>query len=67
MLVIGELQLMRVLMEYVAYFNPARPRQGPAQQTPTPTASPPGAFKTGKVLVFPVLNGLHHDYRWAAA
>jgi putative transposase len=28
MLVIGELQLIRVLKEYVAYFNPARPTTG---------------------------------------
>jgi len=67
MLVIGELQLIRVLKEYVAYFNPARPHQRLAQHVPTPTASPPGEVKAGKVLVFSVLNGLHHDYRWAAA
>jgi len=66
--VIGELQLVRVLKEYVAYFNPARPHQGLAQQIPTPqVSSPPGDVKAGKVLAFPVLNGLHHDYRWAAA
>ena len=33
MLVIGELQLLRVLKEYVSYFNPARPHQGIAQRT----------------------------------
>jgi hypothetical protein len=27
-LVIGELRLLRVLKEYVAHFNPARPHQG---------------------------------------
>lgn len=67
MLVIGELQLVRVLKEYVAYFNPARPHQGIAQKIPTPIVSPPGAAKAGKVLAFPVLNGLHHDYHRAAA
>ena len=67
MLVIGELQLLRVLKAYVAYFNPARPHQGIAQQVPAPRVSPPGEPKAGKVLAFPVLNGLHHDYCWAAA
>jgi hypothetical protein len=40
LLVIGELQLIRVLKAYVAYFNPARPHQGIAQQIPAPTISP---------------------------
>src|SRR5258708_25693463 len=67
MLVTGELQLIRVLKEYVAYFNPARPHQGIAQQLPAPTVSPPGEANAGMVMAFPVLNGLHHDYRRAAA
>jgi transposase InsO family protein len=66
-LVTGELQLMRVLKEYVSYFNLARPHQGIAQQIPAPRVSPPGEARAGKVMAFPVLNGLHHDYRWAAA
>jgi hypothetical protein len=67
MLVIGELQLMRVLKECVSYFNPTRPHQGIAQHTPAPRLSPPGESRAGTVVAFPVLNGLHHDYRWAAA
>jgi putative transposase len=65
MLVIGERQLTRVLKEYVSYFNPARPHQGIAQRIPAPTVSPPGVANSGKVMAFPMLNGLHHDYRWA--
>ena len=67
MLVIGELQLIRVLKGYVTYFHLARPHQGIAQQIPAPRVSPPGEARAGKVMAFPVLNGLHHDYRWAAA
>ena len=65
MLVIGERQLIRVLKEYISYFNPVRPHQGIAQQIPAPRVSPPGEARAGKVVAFPVLNGLH-DYRWAA-
>jgi putative transposase len=67
MLVIGELQLIRVLKEYVSYFNPARPHQGIAQCIPAPRVPPPGTPKTSRLIAGPVLNGLHHDYRWAAA
>ena len=66
MLVIGELQLIRVLKAYGTYFNQARPHQGIAQQTPAPRVSLPGEARAGKVRAFPVLNGLHHDYSWAA-
>ena len=64
MLVIGELQLIRVLKEYVSYFNPARPHQGIYRRQGCHRLGEP---KAGKVMAFPVLNGLHHDYRWAAA
>ncbi len=67
MLVIGELQLSRVLQEYVSYFNAVRPHQGIAQHIPAPRVPPPGTPKTRRVTASPVLNGLHHDYRWAAA
>ena len=58
-LVLGVRQLNRNLKEYCAYFNQARPHQGIAQGIPAP--------KPGKIMAFPVLNGLHHDYRRAAA
>jgi len=66
MLVIGERQLIRVLTEYVSYFNPTRLHQGIAQRIPAPLVPPPGTPKTSWVVAGPVLNGLHHDYRWAA-
>ena len=66
-LVLGELHLHRVLREYVAYFNRARPHQGMAQQIPEASPSGPERQGKGKIIAFPVLNGLHHDYRRAAA
>ncbi len=67
MLVIGGLHLIRILKGYVTYFDQARPHQGIAQQSPEPSVSPPGESKAGRVIAFPVLNGLHHDFRRAAA
>ena len=61
------LQLTRILKEYVAYFNEARPHQGIAQRIPAPKVTSTGDHKSGPVTAFPVLNGLHHDYRRAAA
>ena len=66
-LVIGVLQLVRTLKEYGSYFNQARPHQGIAQRVPAPRVLPPAASKPGKIMAFPVLNGLHHDYRRAKA
>lgn len=65
-LVLGEQHLYRVIWEYVEYFNGARPHQGIGQQTPERATAVPEKEKTGKIIAFPVLNGLHHDYRLAA-
>ena len=64
-LVLGEQQLYRVIREYVEYFNGARPHQGIGQQIPE-GAPASEKEKKGKLIAFPVLNGLHHDYRLAA-
>jgi len=40
LLLLHEKQLQRVLNQYVAYFNRARPHQGIQQQLPEPPASP---------------------------
>ena len=65
--ILQEKQLHRVLHAYVLYFNRARPHQGIRQQIPVPIAGPvPPDHAGGKVLSFPVLGGLHHDYRRSA-
>jgi transposase InsO family protein len=64
LLVLGERHLHRVIKEYVEYFNHARPHQGIVQEIPQRMVEEePGR---GKIIAFPVLNGLHHDYRRAA-
>ncbi len=64
-LVSGERQLSRVLREYVASCNRARPHQGLGQGRP---ASPPEelARHADPLSVLPVLGGVPHTYLRAA-
>jgi putative transposase len=67
LLILHEKQLQRVLNQYVAYFNQARPHQGIKQQIPEiPVPSAPRHNQHDKVIAVPVLGGLHHDYRKVA-
>jgi putative transposase len=67
LLILHEKQLHRVLNAYVQYFNHARPHQGIRQQIPEQRAeSVPHDHESGKILSFPILGGLHHDYRRSA-
>ena len=65
-LVLGERHLRRVLREYTAYFNTARPHQGIAQNVPDAQQLMPPSRLPAPIVARPVLGGLHHDYRWAA-
>jgi putative transposase len=67
LLIFHEKQLHRVLNAYMHYFNRARPHQGIKQQIPEQKAgSVPARHASGKVISFPVLGGLHYDYRRSA-
>ena len=67
LLIFQEKQLHRVLNAYAQYFNQARPHQGIRQQIPEQKAgSMPPPHERGKILSFPILGGLHHDYRRSA-
>ena len=67
LLIFNEKQLQRVLNEYVAYFNRARPHQGIQQQIPECSGSSRATAHEGtKVVAVPILAGLHHDYRKVA-
>jgi hypothetical protein len=64
---LDERHLRRVLQEYAAYFNHARPHQGIGQAIPAgSTAAERQGAGGERVAAFPVLSGLHHDYRWVA-
>ncbi len=65
-LVLGEGHLRRVLREYVAYFNAARPHQGIGQAIPDAPRPAPPSHSVAPIVAIPVMGGLHHDYRWAA-
>lgn len=65
MLILRERHLYSVIREYVDYFNEARPHQGIWQRIPQ-GAAVVEEQRRGKIIAFPVLNGLHHDYRRVA-
>ena len=65
-IILGERHLKGVLHEYTEiYFNTARPHQDIEQRIPVARAAS-ASDGDGNVAAFPVLNGLHHDYRRAA-
>ncbi|MEM7311172.1 MAG: integrase core domain-containing protein [Planctomycetota bacterium] len=54
----GENHLRRLLTEYVAYYNAARPHQSLDGNSPEPR----GVEAVGEIVAAPVLGGLHHRY-----
>ncbi len=66
LLIFSDQQLYHVMKEYVVYFNRARPHQGIGQKIPEVSRTESAPIPKGKIIAFPVLNGLHHDYRRAA-
>lgn len=66
MLILSEGKLYRVLKEYVVFLNKARPHQGIEQKISETNAASGKEKREGKIIAFPVLNGLHPDYRRAA-
>ena len=68
MLILDERHLERVLQEYVAYYNSARPYRSLGLVPPLPKPSPPRApvAPPGRIIARPVLGGLHHVYQRAA-
>jgi putative transposase len=66
-LILNEAHAQRIVREYLAFFNHARPHQGIDQQIPVPSdVLPLPSIARHEVVSLPVLGGLHHDYRWAA-
>jgi len=57
----------RLVKEYKAYFNRARPHQGIEQRVPGRTARLEASPVTATLSSRPVLNGLHREDSWLAA
>jgi putative transposase len=64
LLIVNQAHLHRVLVEYTAYFNSARPHQGLKQRCPIPVTA---RARTGPVKCRNVLGGVIHDYQREAA
>ncbi|MHB8618608.1 MAG: integrase core domain-containing protein, partial [Chloroflexota bacterium] len=62
MVVLNETHLLRILQEFVRYYNEERPHRTLRLETPVESARP----KAGETRSTPVLGGLHHVYRRAA-
>ncbi len=62
--VVNERYLRRLLREYVAFYNTARPHQALGQAPPA--GDRPHRDHGTCVVGEPILGGLHHVYRWAA-
>jgi putative transposase len=63
LLILGQRHLRRVLVDYVQYYNTARPHQGLVQLAPLPFPPP----QTGPVACRDVLGGIIHNYYRQAA
>jgi putative transposase len=64
LIIINQKYLRRVLVEYISYYNAARPHQGIEQRVPTPRVTPLAG--SGPVVCHDVLGGIIHDYQRAA-
>jgi putative transposase len=66
-LILSPTHLHRIVIDYVAYFNRARPHQGIGQRLPEPEAVPfIETASSNRIIAHPILAGLHHDYHRAA-
>ena len=65
--IINDHHLLKIVTEYVHYFNQARPHQGIDQAIPLSQSSDSSIVPGNEVIGISVLNGLHHDYHRRAA
>jgi transposase InsO family protein len=63
-LILNEAHLRRLLRDYIAYYNTARPPQSLDHNSPQPREVHPPEL--GRVVSIPQVGGLHHLYQRAA-
>jgi len=64
LIIINQSHLQRVMLDYISYYNTARPHQGLAQEIPVKSNMP--VHDSGPVVCHDVLGGIIHDYQRAA-
>jgi hypothetical protein len=64
-IVLNEAHLMRILLDYFAYYHTARTHQALDDNAPWPREIEPP--ERGRVVAQPMVGGLHHRYRRVAA
>jgi transposase InsO family protein len=68
-LVFNQYQLKRIIVAFAEYYNQHRAHQGIMQRIPAKLYQPRPQLSNqvkGKVIATPMLNGLHHNYTYAA-
>ena len=66
-IVLNERHLLRLLTEYVEYYNGSKPHRSLELSAPQPRLRLLRPLDGGRVVARPVLGGLHHEYDWEAA
>ena len=67
-IVFGPRHVERLIKELLdGYYHSHRPHQGLDRQPPVPIERPVVSEQTSRLISFPVLNGLHHQYFRVAA
>ena len=66
-LVAGRGHLDKILAEYVAHYNAARPHRSLALDAPNGPIDRAGPPPRGRIVERRVLGGLDHQYEWTAA
>jgi hypothetical protein len=64
-IILSEAHLKAALDEWAVHFNRGRPLQGFGQRAPVPSDDSVTSAN-GKVVVLPILGGLHREYRRVA-
>jgi hypothetical protein len=68
-LIFNPYQLKRIIVAFAEYYNQHRAHQGIMQRIPAKRYQPRLQLSNqvkGKVIATPMLNGLHHNYAYAA-
>jgi putative transposase len=63
-LILNEAHLRRLLRAYLAYYNPVRPHQALANNSPQPRDVQPSS--RSRIAAIPLVGGLHHRYQRVA-